>query len=237
MFKRLVPISKDRHMGKRIRALGDCRFAAGTHIASLTAHEFARAAGSTPIVFLEDRDNGRYLAVAMLGFEDGENLMVDSASGQWEPGSYIPAIIRRYPFTLARSERENVFNILVDEDSGLLSDTEGEPLFTDEGELAEPMQKVQRYLGELHQMNEFTVAFCRCLGEHGLFAPLQIRIPQGEGARDITGCLRIDEQKLNALPDEVFLELREKRYLAPIYAHMISLQGIERLIRLRQARG
>lgn len=235
MFKRLVPVNKQNHKGWKIKRLENFHFAGNIHIASLVAHEFGRAAGSMPIVFLEDKENDMYRPVSLLGFEEGENLFVNKDSGQWEPG-YIPAIIRRYPFSLSRSNEEGVFNILVDEDCGLLSQTEGDPLFKDDGELAELMENVQRYLGELHQMNEFTNKFCSYLKQQGLFVPLQIRIPHGGGARDITGCFRVDEDKLNELPDAVFLEMRNQRYLSVIYAHLISLQQVDRLIRLRQAR-
>ena len=42
----------------------------------------------------------------------------------------------------------------------------------------------------------------------------------------------INEDRLNNLSDSFFLNVRGKRYLPPIYAHLISLQQIERLTQL-----
>ena len=43
----------------------------------------------------------------------------------------------------------------------------------------------------------------------------------------------INEERLNNLSDELFIEVRKKRYLSPIYAQMISLAQIERLVTLK----
>ena len=40
----------------------------------------------------------------------------------------------------------------------------------------------------------------------------------------------MSEQKLNALPPEKFIELRDNGALAQIYAHLVSLLGWDRLI-------
>ena len=64
-------------------------------------HEFARAAAVYPIVFVEDKTKDAFRPVTLLGLDAGENLFV-SESGKWE-ASYIPAIIRRYPFALANT--------------------------------------------------------------------------------------------------------------------------------------
>ena len=45
--------------------------------------------------------------------------------------------------------------------------------------------------------------------------------------------VRAEIQRLNSLSTERFVELREKRYLPAIYAHLVSLAQIERLMMLK----
>ncbi|WP_449359356.1 SapC family protein [Alishewanella longhuensis] len=48
--------------------------------------------------------------------------------------------------------------------------------------------------------------------------------------RNINGIHMVDDQKLNELSDEVFLELRKQGYLTAIYAHLMSLQHTQKLV-------
>lgn len=231
MFKRLVPVNRDLHQGKRILPATSFAFAGQFHLASVMVHEFVRAAATYPIVFLEDKENDAFRAVALLGLDSGENLFVD-ATGKWN-ASYIPAIIRRYPFALAKGAETDQFTVCVDEESPLLSDTEGEALFTEQGEPTQVIENVKRYLGELQQMEVFTQAFSQFFSEHNLFTPLNMRVRHQEQIKNITGCYVINEDRIQNLSNELFLEMREKRYLAPMYAHLNSLAQIERLVSLK----
>jgi len=234
VFEKLVPVNKVRHAHKRIKQIQGYGFAADFHIASVMVHEFARAAATYPVVFLEDKAQDGFRPVALLGLDAGENLFVD-ADGKWQ-ASYVPAIIRRYPFALAGAGEEGKFTVCIDEGSPLVSDTEGVPLFDEQGEPTEAIENVKRYLGELQQMDAFTRGFCAWLSEHNLFIPLNMRVRQAEQVKNITGCYVINEERLNNLSDERFLQLREKRYLPAAYAHLMSLAQIERLMTLKQER-
>jgi hypothetical protein len=194
-------------------------------------HEFVRAAGIYPVVFLEDKENDRFRPVALLGLEAGENLFIGDDS-KWQ-GSYVPAIIRRYPFALASAGEEGQFTVCIDEDAEVVNDDDGVPLFGEDGEPAEALENVKRYLGELQQMDALTNACCEFLAEHNMFTPLNMRVRQAENIRNIAGCYVVNEERLNNLSDELFIEMRTRRYLAPIYAHLCSLAQIERLMKLK----
>ena len=145
-------------------------------------------------------------------------------------------VIRRYPFALASSGEEGKFTVCIDEDSDLISETEGAALFDDQGEPAEPLENVKRYLGELQQMDAFTREFCKNLASHNMFTPLNMRVRQSDKIKNINGCYVLNEERLNSLSTEGFVGLREKRYLPAIYAHLVSLAQIERLIMLKDER-
>lgn len=234
MFKRLVPVNKERHAGKKIKQIEGFGFASDFHIASVMMHEFVRAAAIYPVVFLEDKEKDEFRPVALLGLDAGENLFVDE-SGKWN-GSYIPAIIRRYPFALASTGQEGQFTVCIDEDSPLVNDKDGVPLFNDDGEPAEALENVKRYLGELQQMDAFTSACTKYLAEHNMFTPLNMRVRQADQIRNISGCYVVNEERLYNVSDERFLEMRDRRYLPAIYAHLGSLAQIERLMQLKEGR-
>lgn len=234
MFDKLVPVNKERHASTKIKQIDGFAFASQFHIASVMSHEFARACSAYPIVFLEDKEKDEFRPVVLLGLNAGENLFV-GADGKWRV-SYVPAIIRRYPFALASTDQEGQFTVCIDEASTLVSDTDGVPLFSDSGEPSEAIENVKRYLSELQQMDVFTRAYCKYLAEHNLFTPLNMRVRQVDQVKNINGCYVVNEERLSNLSNEGFLELREKQYLPAIYAHLVSLGQIERLMTLQDER-
>jgi hypothetical protein len=234
MYKSLVPVNKARHEGKKIRQVQGFGFASGFHIASIMVHEFARAASLYPVVFLEDKERDSFRPVVLMGLDAGENLYV-GADGKWQ-ASYIPAIIRRYPFALASTGEQDKFTVCVDEGSELLSDSEGVSLFNEQGEPAEALENVKRYLGELQQMDAFTGEFCKYMVANNMLTPLNMRVRQSDQVKNINGCYVINEERLNGLSAERFAELRDKRYLPAVYAHLLSLAQIERLMTLKDER-
>ena len=232
MFKNLTPINRERHAAKKIVAAKGFDFPGNFHLASVMVHEFVRASGTYPIVFLEDKPSDSFRPVVLLGLDAGENLFV-GADGKWD-ASYIPAIIRRYPFALAKTDNDDQFTVCIDEDSPLVSDSEGQAMFGEDGTPTEVIENVKRYLGELQQMEAFTTAFSQFFSQHNMFTPLNMRVRQQDQVKNVTGCYVINEERINNLSDERFLELREKRYLAPLYAHLNSLVQIERLVKLKE---
>ncbi|MEN9775366.1 MAG: hypothetical protein RL322_2436 [Pseudomonadota bacterium] len=236
MFANLVPVTRERHATQRIRPVERFEFARQFHVASLMMHEFVRATAFYPIVFIEEGDRSAFKPVALLGLEASENLCVDAESAAWLPGAYIPGIIRRYPFALASTAVQGEFAICVDEGANLLSDAEGMPLFNGEGAATETLEHVKRFLGELQQMDTITQAFCDWVVRHDLLKPLNLRVRVGSDTRDIAGSHVINEERLDALSDQTFLEMRRLRYLGPIHAHLTSLAQIDRLVRLKETR-
>ncbi len=230
MFEKVVPITKDGHKKTKIKALNSFEFAKGINLAAIMVHEFSRAAAIYPIVFLEDKDKDQFRPTVLLGLEQGENLFVKD--GKWN-ASYIPAIIRRYPFALAKTKEEDRFTICLDEASDLVNDKEGQELFDKSGEPAEVMERVKKYLSELQQMEKFTEAFCQYMISLNMFTPLNMKVRMEGEVKNIAGAYVINEERLNSLSDDKFLEMRKKQYIPVIYSHLSSLSQIERLLTLK----
>lgn len=232
MFQKVVPVNKEVHAKTRIKEISSFEFASKFHIAYVTMQEFARAAAIFPIVFLEDKEKDEFRPVVLLGLNAGQNLFVDGA-GKWQ-ASYVPAIIRRYPFALTPKGEDGQYIVCIDEGSSLVSTTEGAALFDEKGEPTQVIENVKRYLSELQQMDALTHAFCAFLKEHNMFTPLNLRVRDNSRVKNISGCYVINEERLNNLSDERFLEIKNKRYLPAIYAHLISLAQTERLVKLQE---
>ena len=231
MFKSIIPISYERHGAKRVKTIENFDFAKNVNMASIMVHEFSRAASLYPIVFVEEKRKDKFVPVVLLGLEEGENLFIQE--DKWQV-SYIPAIIRRYPFALAKTEEEGRFTVCIDEQSDLINEYEGQALFNDNGEQAELMERVKRYLVELQQMDQFTEGFCKYLSEKNMFTPMNLKVRIGQELRNIKGAYIINEERLNSLSDETFLEMRAKKYIPVVYAHLSSLSQIERLLSFKE---
>ncbi len=223
MFKSVVPITIEKHGKSKVKTIQNFDYAKNVNMASIMVHEFSRAASIYPIVFVEDKSKDQFKPVVLLGLEEGENLFVHDE--KWE-ASYIPAIIRRYPFALAKTDEEGRFMVCIDEGSDLVSQEEGQELFQENGEPGELMERVKRYLAELQQMDKFSEDFCSYLAEKNMFTPLNMKVRLGNEMRNITGAYIINEERLNSLSDETFLEMHAKRYIPVVYSHLSSISQI-----------
>jgi hypothetical protein len=97
------------------------------------------------------------------------------------------------------------------------------------------MERVKKYLGELYQMEKFTTQFCQEMQEKNMFTPLNMRVKVANEIKSLGGAYVINEERLNALSDEAYLELRSKQFMAVIYSHLTSLSQIERLLTFKNA--
>jgi hypothetical protein len=227
MFKNITPISLEKHKDIKVKQIDNFNFARNVNMASIMVHEFSRAASIYPIVFVEDKANDVFKPVVLFGFDEGENLFVDSEN-KWK-SSYIPAIIRRYPFALAKADDNGKFTVCIDEESEFVNKEEGQALF-DGDKPADVMERVKRYLAELQQMDAFTEEFCKFMVSKNMFTPLNMKIKVENEIKNISGAYIINEERLNSLSDETYLELRTKKYIPVIYSHLSSLSQIERLM-------
>lgn len=232
MSSQIVPVNKERHAKVKIKPLAGFQFAAGVHFASVMAHEFSRAASIYPVVFLTDAATGIYRPVVLMGLDEGENLFVKSG-GAWQ-ASYVPAVIRRYPFVLARSDVPGSFTVCVDEGSELVNEAEGALLFDEEGKPAVALENVVRYLTELQQMDAQTTAYCEFLAKHDLLVPLNMQLKENSQVKNVLGAFAISDERMARLSDEVFLQMRTRGYLPATYAHRVSLAQVERLLVLKE---
>ncbi len=223
-------ITRGRHAPQRFKRNPNYKFTAAHAVTALVVQELSQAAMHIPVAFLATE--GAFTPVAVLGLKPGKNLFVAN-SGQWV-GRYIPATFRAYPFALANtSDGQQV--LCFDEDSGLLSATEGESFFA---EGTQPSKAVSEVLTSLNQHAANRVAtqrVCALLQKHNLIQPWHIKIRGDAGEQAVEGLYRIDEATLNQLPAEAFMELRDAGALLCAYCQLLSMQHLQTLGQLAAA--
>lgn len=227
MFRRVAALSSVQHARLRVLPVQDFAFARGLHMAAVMQSEMVRASTLYPIVFVEERGGDTFTPVALFGLEPGVNVFVD-ASGRWQ-ASYIPAVVRGYPFSLVRTGRGDRHALCIDVESDRVGEAAGEPLFDGAGRPLPALEEARSYFARLRQMQVVTDAYVDALKQGNLLTPLSIRALQGDRSVDLEGCYVVNESRLEALSDQGLLGLRRRGWLASTYAHVASLHQIERL--------
>jgi len=211
------------------------RFAASLHAVYLTLPEFVAAARSNPIVFGQI-DTNHWQPLAVTGLEPERNLCVDAA-GDWLPGFYCPAYVRRYPFCTAqvRGDATAMQSVILVDEQGLGS--QPPHLFDARGEPTPRWRELMRFIEEIDTACRQTDTFCAAVAELGVLEPFEADVNPVQGQRKrVTGMWRVDEGRLNALPAPRLAELMQRGFLARLYAHLMSLDNFQRLLELDVAR-
>ncbi len=205
----LTAVSRERHGNRRWQPYRRYDFARGFSLCSLVLAEIEETALSLPFGFIQRRD--QLIPVALLGRTDGECLYI-GAKGQWL-GSYVPAILRGYPFRLMRAEDGRLV-LHVDDSQGLVvgPEDEGEPFF--EGEQpSEAIQAVQRFLESLESSRQQTAKACALIQELELAQPWPVADDEQAPATPVpypapmAGLMRIDPEALARLDGEALAHL------------------------------
>jgi hypothetical protein len=193
--------------------------------------EFRSIQACYPIVFAKAAD-GSFQALALLGFEDGENLFLEG--DKWT-ASHLPLTVERQPFMIGIGDGELLIHI--DMDSPRVSSTEGEPLFLPHGGTTEFIEKVSETLRDLHQGLEGSPAFINALVEHDLLESfvLDVTLDNGSTGR-LAGFYGIHEDRLAALPGAAVEKLHRAGHLQPIYMAVASMSRFRDLIDRKNAR-
>jgi hypothetical protein len=207
------------------------KFAKEGHAVPLTVGEFPLAAVSGPIIFVGDDKT----PIAVMGLNGGENMFVND-KGQFEPGVYIPAYIRRYPFVFANDDANQQMILCIDRKADFITEGGDLPFFEKNGEPSEYTKNCIEFCNNFEMERQRTVSFIQLLKDLDLFETKEaIFTPQNADGttaepQKIAEYFGVSEEKLNALPTEKFLELRDNGALGQIYAHLLSLVGWDRLV-------
>ncbi len=228
IYDRVVPISSETHKDWSVKISENYLFSNTLNSCPLLAAEFITASQDYAIVFASSGDS--VFPAVLLGFEDGDNLFVDE-DGTWK-GSYVPAFLRRYPFVFAEDvEGDGKFTLCIDEEyKGLNKEGKGERLFDSEGNRTQFLQSMLAFVTQFQAQFNRTREFSEKLKQLGLLEPAQARFTTADGRTgNLGGFLTIVRERLKAIPEASLKEMFATDELELCYAHLHSLQNVNRL--------
>ena len=97
------------------------------------------------------------------------------------------------------------------------------------------MVNVKEFLVRVFQQEEMTKVFVKSLNDLDLLVPqtLSLKDAKTGETHDISGFYIVDKEKLIDLPDDKLLELRKSGALEVIHNHIMSLDSLDKLLRLK----
>ena len=230
-------LDSDRHRDLRVRSGASVRFGDGVMACLTVPTEFRRVQNEFPILFRRDLDRERYSALALFGFENGENLFVKE-DGQWD-ARYRPLALSIQPFLVGRSPSREEAEVHVDLDHPRIAGPadEGIRAFDEEGRPTPYLETVMAGLDELDEGYHGSGDFFAALQRYELLEPFSLDVELRDGSKNrLIGYHLIDEAKLRDLEPGALNELHAAGYLMPIFMAVASLSNISSLVARKNRR-
>lgn len=229
-------LTHDDHADVRVltqagAALGDAVMACLTVPA-----EFRRLATDYPILFRQDEATGAFSALALLGFEPGENLFL--AGDRWD-ATNRPLALAVQPFLVGRSQAgDGPGQVHIDMDHPRVSTTgEGVRLFEAGGQPTPYVEQIADMLGALDAGYRASGDYFAALARYDLIEPFSMDVTLDNGAMHrLVGYHLINEDRLAALEPGAVAELHAEGHLLPTYMALASLGNLARLVRRKNSR-
>jgi len=228
LYKKPEPLNKEKHRNLGMSPPKNAfAFLKDSHFLPAIVGEFTQYAGFFPVIFLGEKR----LPVVVMGLNQGENLFID-ADGNYEQDTMLPAFARRYPFVSASNGPDQPSTVCVDVEADGIGENGQLPFFDENGEPTEALQKAIEFVSAFDADARSTEMFVQRLIELDLFEPKDVTLKDnttGE-SKKVAEYYGVAEQKLNALPTDVYLKLRDEGFLLAIYSHLISLNRCDRIL-------
>lgn len=229
-------VNSTDHGDLRVHAEAGARYGDNVMACLTVPLEFCEVQGHFPIVFRRDIESGEFSAMALFGFENGENLFLNG--DRWE-ARYRPLALAIQPFLIGRPAAEGEqAQVHIDLDHPRISDSgEGTRLFDENGTPTPYLEKVAEKLGDLDFGYRESAAFFAALERHALLEPFTLDVTLDDGSRhSLVGFHTIDEARLAALDGEALKSLQSAGYLLQIYMAIASLGQFAELVSRKNAR-
>lgn len=228
-----VPLDNVEHGSLRVDAEGLPELD-NVNQALVVPGEFEDVQREFPILLRRDQD-GKFIAVALLGFEKGENLFL--ADGRWTT-RYVPAAHRRGPFYLGVRERSpgsHELAVHIDLDDPRVGAVDGESIFK---ELGGNSRYLDRAIDALHVVHDGLASapeMFSLLEDLGLIQPIAIEAKLDDGRTyQLPSMFTIAMDRLQGLTGGELDRLHRSGFLAPTIFIRSSLPNLNRLIELKQ---
>jgi hypothetical protein len=221
-------LSADDHRNLRVQTVRGADLGDAVMCCIAVPDEFRQVQNDYPILFRLDVERDTFTALAMFGFQNGENLFLDG--GRWH-AEYLPLAIDIQPFLIGGSAADREKQVHIDLASPRIAAAEGMRIFDEDGQPTPYLEAVIAKLGALDAGYQESHDFFAALRRHALLEPLSLEITLDDGSTNrLVGFHVIDEARLRALDAATTAELHEAGHLMPIFMALASLGKLRGLI-------
>lgn len=222
-----------------LRVLDNASAALGDNVMAALAmpHEFRSLQAHYPIVFRRDLASGKVSALALFGFENGENLFLDGET--WDaPCKPLSHMVQ--PFLIGRAEGAadgGQVHIDLDHPRVKQAGGNGVRLFDEAGRPSPLLENAAQLLGDLDAAYQASDAFFAALERYELLEAFTLEVPLVDGSKHtLVGFLAINEDKLRALDGAALGDLHREGHLMPLFMAVASVSQFGELVARRNAR-
>jgi len=228
-------LTADDHRALRIRTDRDAALGDAVMCCMAMPCEFREIQAHYPILFQRDIERDTFSALAMFGFENGENLFLDGT--RWD-ADYVPLAIRTQPFLIGGAPGAAGNQVHVDMASPRIgAGDDGVRVFDDDGRPSPFLEEIADHLGALDAGYHAAGDFFATLRRHELLEPLTLEITLDDGSVNrLVGFHVIDEARLAALDAAALGELSEADHLMPVFMAVASVGRLRDLIARKNRR-
>lgn len=223
-YEEIAALDKQRDAALKVLPVSEYSFAQKECVLPAFTDEIVHLVREYPVVFTTHET-----PVMVAVFGSGGNRYVDD-SGTWRPETYIPAVVRAYPFAALP---DNVGNMVfcIDRMYKGLNHDEGEAVFSNgEGGLTPYGEKAAAFVHAYANSFERTTKFTRRLKELDLLTPVNVTVEKQGKRYDFTGLQQVDAAKLPALPADTLQELIGSGMMYAVHLHLYSLNNFNRIV-------
>ncbi len=196
--------------------------------------EFRRVQNEYVILFRRNLEDGSTVALALFGFENGENLYLDGT--RWD-ARYIPLAMAIQPLLIgAAHPGAEGGQVHIDMASPRIERGEGARLFDADGRPSPFLETMIEKLGALDTGYRESVGFFAALQRHDLLEPLTVEVTLDDGSTNrLVGFHVIDEDRLRDLTGSQIDDLHREGHLMPIFMALASQSNLAGLIARKNA--
>tara|TARA_Y100000815_G_scaffold265531_1_gene282549 strand:+ start:396 stop:1109 length:714 start_codon:yes stop_codon:yes gene_type:complete len=197
-------------------------------------NEFRRVQNEYPILFRLNVERDAFTALAMFGFETGENLFLEN--GVWD-ARYRPLAMDIQPFLIGRAAPDSEERqVHIDMASPRIA-TDGIRVFDEVGRPTPFLERITEKLGELDAGYVASPDFFAAIQRYDLLEPLTLEVTLEDGSTNrLVGFHIVDEAKLRDLDAAALADLHAGGHLMPLFMAVASLGNLDALVARKNRR-
>ena len=220
-------LTAEAHRELRVRTERGPEFGDRVMSCLVVPSEFRQVQNTYPILFRANPERDGFTAVALFGFETGENLFLED--GRWD-AQHRPLAMEIQPFLIGRTQDGlGEKQVHIDMASPRIGD--GVRVFDQDGRPTPFLERMAEQLGALDAGYQASNDFFDALRRHRLLEPLTLEASLQDGSVNrLVGFHVVDEARLQTLDASALEALNAADHLLPLFMAVASLSNLEALI-------